>query len=76
MAVHLNGHKVAGQSNVVISPAEKTWWGGLNSITAWVDHVSEVDGDRYANSIFGGGDRLKAVAYQKILNEAGAVANV
>jgi hypothetical protein len=42
------------QPNLVISPAEKNWWGGLNSITAWVDHVSEVDGDRYANAMFGG----------------------
>jgi phage/plasmid-like protein (TIGR03299 family) len=76
MAVHLSGHKVPDQPNLVISPAEKNWWGGLNSITAWVDHVSEVDGDRYANAMFGGGDRLKTVAYQKILNEAGALAKV
>jgi phage/plasmid-like protein (TIGR03299 family) len=76
MAVHLNGHKTPGQSDLVISPAEKTWWGGLNSITAWVDHVSEVDGDRYANAIFGGGDRLKTVAFQKIPNEAGVAAKV
>lgn len=76
MAVHLNGHKVPDQPKIVISPAEKNWWGGLNSITAWVDHVSEVDGDRYANAMFGGGDRLKSVAYQKILDEAGVVAGV
>lgn len=76
MAVHLNGHNVPDHSKVVISPAGKNWWGGLNSITAWVDHVSEIDGDRYANAMFGGGDRLKTVAYQKILNEAGVVAKV
>ena len=76
MALHLSGHTVLDRPNVVISPAQKNWWGGLNSITAWVDHVSEVDGDRYANAMFGGGDRLKTVAYQKILNEAGAVAKV
>jgi len=50
--------------------------GWLELITAWVDHVSEVDGDRYANIMFGGGDRLKTLAYQKILNEVGAVAKV
>jgi phage/plasmid-like protein (TIGR03299 family) len=76
MAVHLSGHKVPDQPKVVISPAEKNWWGGLNSITAWVDHVSEVDGDRYANAMFGGGDRLKTSAYQKILSAAGVVAKV
>jgi hypothetical protein len=76
MAVHLSGHQIPDQPNVVISPAEKTWWGGLNSITAWVDHVSEVDADRYANAMFGGGDRLKTVAYQKILNEAGSIVKV
>lgn len=76
MAVHMNGYKVPDQPKIVISPAEKNWWGGLNSITAWVDHVSEVDGDRYANAMFGGGDRLKTVAYQKILAEAGAVAKI
>ena len=74
MAVHMNGCEVPDQPKIVISPAEKNWWGGLNSITAWVDHVSEVDGDRYANNMFGGGDRLKNVAYQKILTESGAVA--
>jgi len=74
MAVHLSGHKVPDQPKIVISPAEKNWWGGLNSITAWVDHVSAVEGDRYANNMFGGGDRFKTVAYQKILTEAGAVA--
>jgi len=76
MGVHLNGHKVPDQPKIVISPAEKNWWGGLNSITAWVDHVSEVEGDRYANAMFGGGDRLKSVAYQKILSEAGVVTAV
>jgi len=74
MAVHQNGHKIPDQSKIVISAAEKNWWGSLNFITAWVDHVSAVEGDRYANNMFGGGDRFKTVAYQKILTEAGAVA--
>ena len=73
MQVHLRGHTVANQPKMVIAPAEKTWWGGLNSITAWVDHVSEIEGDRYANAMFGSGDRLKTVAYQKILGVAGTV---
>jgi len=76
MRVHTEGHKLPVDSNFVIAAAEKNWWGGLNSITAWVDHVSEIEGDRYANVMFGGGDRLKTVAFQKILKEAGLVAKV
>jgi hypothetical protein len=72
MEVHLKGHKVEGEPGIEIPPAEKNWWGGLNSITAWVDHVSEIDGDRYANTMFGTGDRLKTDAYQRILVEAKA----
>jgi hypothetical protein len=67
MEVHLKGHKVDGTPGIEIQPAEKNWWGGLNSITAWVDHVSEIEGDRYANTMFGTGDRLKTDAYQRIL---------
>lgn len=72
MTVHLKGHRVTGKPEVTVAPAEKTWWGGLNSITAWVDHVNEIQGDRYANAMFGLGDRLKTQAYQRILVEAGA----
>lgn len=72
MEVHLKGHKVDGTPGMDIQPAEKNWWGGLNSITAWVDHVCEIDGDRYANTMFGTGDRLKTDAYQRILEEAKA----
>jgi hypothetical protein len=72
MEVHLKGHKVDGTPGMDIQPAEKNWWGGLNSITAWVDHVCEIDGDRYANTMFGTGDRLKTDAYQRILAEAKA----
>ena len=70
MDVHLTGHQVAGKPDVVIGPAAKTWWGGLNSITGWVDHISQIDGDRYANPMFGAGDRLKTDAYERILAEA------
>lgn len=70
MHVHRHGHTVACVPPLKIAPAQKNWWGALNSITAWVDHVSDVDGDRYANAVFGTGDQLKTSAYQKILSEA------
>ncbi len=73
MSLHLKGHNVENKPEIIITPAEKTWWGGLNSITAWVDHASEIEGDRYAHAMFGVGDRLKTEAYQRILIEAGAV---
>jgi len=69
MRLHTNGHTVASVPPIAIPAAPKTWWGALNSVTAWVDHVSEFEGDRYANALFGTGDQLKTVAYQKILAE-------
>ena len=42
--------------------AEKTWWGALNTVTGWVDHVQATRGDRYAHILFGAGDRLKTSA--------------
>lgn len=72
MRVHLEGHKIWNKPGVLVPKAEKNWWGALNSITAWVDHVSEVQGDRYANSMFGRGDRLKTDAYRRVLEEAKA----
>ena len=72
MRVHLKGHAVSGRVGAVVPPAAKTWWGGLNSVTAWVDHVNQIDGDRFAQIMFGNGDRLKADAYQRILVKAGA----
>ena len=59
--VHLNGI-LANQ----IPAAESNWWGGLNSITAWVDHVQETPSDRYAHKLFGYGDKLKTAALSKI----------
>ncbi len=70
MNVHQNGHTVACVPALKIAPAKKTWWGALNSITAWVDHISDIDGDRFANAMFGAGDQLKTTAYQRILSEA------
>ncbi len=49
-----------------IPPAEKTWWGALNTITAWVDHVQHTDTDRYAHILMGSGDRLKSAALKRI----------
>ena len=73
MDVHLKGHGITGKPGIVVPPAAKNWWGCLSSITAWVDHVSEIDGDRFANAMFGAGDRLKTEAYHRILVEANAV---
>jgi phage/plasmid-like protein (TIGR03299 family) len=49
-----------------IPPAENTWWGALNSVTAWSDHVQETESDRYAHILLGSGDKLKATALAKI----------
>ena len=59
--VHLNGIPANH-----IPAAEANWWGGLNSITAWVDHVQETPSDRYAHKLFGYGDKLKTGAMLKI----------
>lgn len=52
-----------------IPPAEKTLWGALNSVTAFVDHKQEIDGDRYAHILFGSGASLKEKAYQLVVAE-------
>jgi len=58
-AVHSDGIPARG-----ISPADENWWGALNSVTAWVDHVQSVNGDRYAHLLLGPGDSLKKEAYE------------
>jgi hypothetical protein len=55
-----------------IPPAGSTWWGALNSITAWSDHVQETESDRYAHVLLGSGDKLKATALAKIQTITGA----
>lgn len=55
-----------------IPPAERTWWGALNSVTAWSDHVQETESDRYAHILLGSGDKLKAAALAKIQSITGA----
>lgn len=54
-----------------IPPAESTWWGALNTITGWVDHVQHTDSDRYAHVLLGSGDRLKSTALARIRVAAG-----
>jgi phage/plasmid-like protein (TIGR03299 family) len=59
---------VDGCSNgLKIPPAEKTLWGALNAITAFVDHKQGINGDRYAHILFGGGANLKERAYELAL---------
>ena len=41
---------------------EQNWCGALNAITAWVDHVQETASERYAHTLVGSGDTLKATA--------------
>jgi phage/plasmid-like protein (TIGR03299 family) len=54
--VHLHG--IAGRQ----PGADKTWWGTLNTVTGWVDHVQATRSDRYAHILFGAGDRIKTSA--------------
>lgn len=49
-----------------IEPEEQTWWGALNTVTGWVDHVQDTEADRYAHILFGAGDRLKTTALQRM----------
>ena len=49
-----------------IPPAEANWWGALNTITGWVDHIQKTDSDAYAHILLGSGDRLKTTALENI----------
>jgi phage/plasmid-like protein (TIGR03299 family) len=53
-----------------VPPERPTWWGAVNAVTAWVDHLRPVSGDRYAHALFGAGDRLKSIAYLQAVAEA------
>lgn len=70
MHVHTEGHSVRGRPGSRVAPAGKTWWGGLNSVTAWADHVAINDSD-YSQVLFGAGSQLKTVAYERIVAETG-----
>jgi len=52
-----------------IPKAQPNWWGALNSVTAWVDHVQATDNDHYAHILFGSGDQLKTSVLEKIKAE-------
>ncbi len=58
-----------GISKQKIPPSEKTWWGALNTITGWVDHVQETDNDRYAHILLGSGDKIKSLALKRLTAE-------
>ncbi len=49
-----------------VPPEGKTWWGALNTLTGWVDHVQKTNADRYAHILFGEGDRIKTTALHRI----------
>lgn len=61
-----------GLPEMNIPPEAPTWWGSLNAVTAWVDHVQTVEGSRYAHAMFGAGDRLKSAAHDMAVVEAGS----
>ncbi|MFZ4540026.1 DUF932 domain-containing protein [Propionivibrio sp.] len=66
MSVHLEGIPLLN-----IPPAEGDWWGALNSITAWSDHLQGTESDRYAHLLLGSGDKLKATALARIQATSG-----
>jgi len=66
LAVHQNG--IPGRN---IPPAERNWWGTLNTITAWSDHLQRTDNERYAHILLGSGDKLKSAALARIQAAAG-----
>lgn len=53
---------VSGIPERQLAPVGENLWGAVNAVTAWVDHLQEIDGDRYAHAMFGGGDALKTRA--------------
>ena len=61
MSVHRAGIPARG-----LEPEDKTWWGALNTVTGWVDHVQDTESDHYAHILFGAGDRIKTNALDRI----------
>jgi len=55
-----------GIQSMKITPSEDTWWGALNTITAWVDHVQASNNDRYAHILMGSGNQIKSRALSQI----------
>ncbi|MBP0620462.1 DUF932 domain-containing protein [Cupriavidus consociatus] len=56
-------------SNQPVPAETETWWGALNAITAWVDHVQRVKDVPFAHQMFGAGNDFKSSAYARIRNE-------
>lgn len=56
-----------GIQSMGIAPSDNTWWGVLNTITAWVDHVQSSKNDRYAHILLGGGNQMKSKALSEII---------
>lgn len=53
-----------------VPPEPANWWGALNAVTGWVDHVQQAKGARYAHALFGEGNRVKGRAMELV--KAGA----
>ena len=49
-----------------IDAAEGSWWGAINSIVAWVDHLQPAEHDRCAHLLLGYGNKLKLAALEHI----------
>jgi hypothetical protein len=42
-----------------VPPDPAIWWGSVNAVSAWAEHVQRIGGHRYAHILFGAGDHLK-----------------
>jgi phage/plasmid-like protein (TIGR03299 family) len=58
----IRGIRTVGLQPLSLEPDPPTWWGAVNAVTGWVDHVQPLQGDRYAHAMLGAGDRLKRTA--------------
>jgi phage/plasmid-like protein (TIGR03299 family) len=54
-----------------LPPDPPTWWGAVNAVTGWVDHLQPVKGERYAYLMFGSGDWIKQRAVRLAVAAAG-----
>lgn len=71
-SVHFDGFEAPSTPDGHQPAADSTWWGALNSVTAWVDHVQAVGGNRAAHIRFGGGDLFKSKALELVREMASA----
>lgn len=69
--------RTEGIPQLSIPPEPPTWWGAVNAVTAWADHLQPVGGDRYAHALFGGGDRFKSDVFEGAMGfAAGRVVSI